>query len=178
MCVILPVMERIAAALFAILYYDPSSAQSVAVEIKFLNTENGYVLTPERASIRCGTAPRQMLTITPNGRASASLTAKSCEINIEQFNPNPRVNRIVTTVTAILDTAQSTDFVFWLQSFHPSPELAPALVRTILSPDKATLIGFVVDDETSVPVRNASVAIPGAPDRTTTNDRGFFSLES
>lgn len=171
-------MARIAATLFAILYCRFCSAQPVAVEIKFLNTETGYALPPDRASIRCGTSPRQMLTITSTGRASTSLTAKSCEINIEQFNPDPRVGKNVTTVTAILDTAQTTNFVFWLLSFNPAQELAPTLVRNLLSPGKATLIGFVVDDETSIPIPSVSVAVRGASGRTTTNDRGFFSLQS
>ncbi len=71
---------------------------------------------------------------------------------------------------------QLKEVTFFLDPVETAPELKHDVLKPLSKPDSAVLVGFVVDDETGLPIQDATVRTEDRKISATTNDRGFFVI--
>jgi hypothetical protein len=90
--------------------------------------------------------------------------------NPNRFLRDPQRANVIPS-QRLLNCAFSVD----RQVTSPAPELMPEAIGRLSKSERATFIGFVVDDETSAPLADVVIASDNSA-IVRTNSRGFFNL--
>jgi hypothetical protein len=150
-----------------------ANSGAVNARISFLNSQTGYSILPDMATVLCGAA-RQRLNIAADGTAMAKVWGKTCILNVEQYIP--KLGKRITVLTTELELAKTLEHVVWLAPIASAPELESSFIKGLIKPDTATIIGFVVDDQTNRPLPGVTVSSPDTRQTPVTNERGFYTI--
>ncbi|MHC1769972.1 MAG: SpoIID/LytB domain-containing protein [Verrucomicrobiia bacterium] len=156
-----------------------SSSGQGTVELRFLDSETGYDLRPDRVVVTDGSGS----VCETAGRSVLELKAGNYALNADV--PGYRTSPIALSASALPDGPKLVRI--WVDPVLPPPELAPERIRSLHGQDSMLLNGFVVDDASGNPLADVQVVCKPATTElapndgvveTRTNERGYFELQA
>lgn len=156
-----------------------SGLEQGILEVRFLDSETGYDLRPDRVVVTDGSGSVSECA----GRGVVELTSGSYTLDADV--PGFRTSPVGLSVPALPDGPKRVRI--WFDPLQPPPELALDRIRSLHGQDTMLLNGFVVDDASGNPLADVRVVCrlattelaPGnGVAETRTNERGYFELQA
>ena len=147
---------------------DQSAKQ--LVQVQFVDSETGYAIQPDfRTSKDAQERPIPGDAIGRSGRGVFSFERGARWINASSPSHRPLAG------TLVVDESVSSIRIL-LDPIVPPPELNPESITAFHRADATIIVGFVVDDDSGVPMQNVAVISQPSGVKTKSNSRGFFQL--
>ncbi len=147
-------------------------------QINLIDSMTGYNICPDTMEIRDTTRARiiyqkggeQGKKESTKGSISVTLPYGSYDYIFEA----PGYHSMTTNLT--VDNNSPHIINIYLDPLETPPELNPEFIMSLHRPDATVIIGFVVDDNTGMPIADVQVGEHGNNAGPKTNNRGFFIL--
>ena len=154
-----------------------ATAENATARIRFLDSETGYDLRPERVAL----AVDNNSPVETTGRSTVELPRGRYALDAALSGYR------AFTDSLVVDMSGLQQIHLWLDPLEPAPELHPQRIRALRRANATVINGFVVDDESGKPLSTVRVSCRSASTERTettleveawTDARGFFQLSA
>ena len=173
----LMINEKIITGLLSLSYHFFSfSIQSMLfagnIELKFFSSETGYLVTPDHLIVSDAFNSKNTITIPHNSNNSytAQLRAGSYLITVFKSGYN-------SSQTGFTIDENDVKYDIFLDPVSSNQMLNPQRIKNLLKPDKALLLGYVVDDITGEPLVDVALTDGSSKTLAKTDGTGYFQVE-
>lgn len=141
------------------------------IELKFFSSQTGYILTPDQVLIIDAANPNKPISLKSNSEDvfSASLSAGSYSVTAFKSG-------YLSSQTSFSIGENEIKYSIFLDPLISDPMLDPARIKSLLKPDAALLLGYVVDDMTGLPLNNVELKDWNSKIIAKTNSDGYFQV--
>jgi hypothetical protein len=141
------------------------------IEVKYFSSETGYVLTPDNLFV----------TDTFNSKNSISLRTNSnhtysAELTSGTYLVTAIKSGYVSSQTEFTITNNEVRYSIFLDPISSNQMLNQNRIKSQLKPDKALLLGYVVDDITGEPLNGVALKDASSKTYTVTDANGYFEV--
>ena len=162
------------AALIILIYLTiaiPSNLYAGLIELKFFSSETGYSVTPDHLQI-CD-AYNQNNTISLN---TSSTNSYSANLNSGSYTITAIKSGYVSSQTGFTIDENEIKYDIFLDPLTSNQMLNTQRIKSLLKPDAALLLGYVVDDVSGEPLSNVSLKIGESKFLAVTDANGYFEV--
>ncbi len=148
----------------------PSNLFAGRIELKFFSSETGYCITPDYLLICDVYNPKNIISQNTNTNNSYSANLNAGSYTITAFKQGYSSSQ---TGFSIDDNEIKYDI--FLDPVTSNQKLNTQRIKSLMKPDAALLLGYVVDDITGGPLSNVLLHNSSSP-LTQTNAEGYFQV--
>ncbi|KXK47714.1 MAG: hypothetical protein UZ05_CHB002002192, partial [Chlorobi bacterium OLB5] len=142
---------------------------SSRIVLNFFSSETGYRLQPENIQLQNTHNSTQSVNFTLNHENSYSASIPEGSYQLIAFKQG---YSFVQTNLNI--NSGEAEYDIYMDPFTRNEKLNPSRITSLLKPDKAYLLGYIVDDFTGLPVINAELKDAAGNTIGRSNSEGFF----
>ncbi|MCI0717225.1 MAG: T9SS type A sorting domain-containing protein [Chlorobi bacterium] len=141
------------------------------IEVKFFSSETGYVFTPDHLFITDAFNTKNYISFHEN--SNHSYTA---ELNSGSYFITAVKSGYISSQTEFTISDNEIRYDIFLDPLVSSAMLNPQRIKSLLRPDKALLLGCVVDDITGIPLRGVELKDASMKTLAVTDANGYFDV--
>jgi hypothetical protein len=168
-------MKKILQASIVIILYLSFTSQSILfagrIEIKFFSSETGYSLTPDNLLITDAFNTQNSISLNTNSNYSYS-----GELNSGTYLISAVKSGYTSSQTELTIGSNEIRYDIFLDPLASNQLLNTQRIKSLLKPDKALLLGYVVDDITGEPLVNAALKDASSKTIAVTDVNGYFEV--
>jgi len=154
---------------FFIFCIIPLNLYSGTIEINFFSSETGYRIEPDAVNLSVGYNNSASISL-----SKTNLNSYTASIVEGYYNLTAYKNGYGFIQCAINVNSGNSVYSLFMDPIIKTPELNPARISSMLKPDKALLLGFIVDDLTGNPAANVSITDENNNTIAISNALGYF----
>jgi hypothetical protein len=140
-------------------------------EVKFFSSETGYALTPDHLIISDAFNSKNSISLTANSNHSYSAELSSGSYFIIAVKSG-----YISSQTEFAIGNNEIRYDIFLDPVTSNQKLNPQRIKSLLKPDKALLLGYVVDDITGMPVGGVELKDASSKTLALTGTYGYFEV--
>jgi len=167
-------MEKIRQSVLIFTVFVLFACQSVfagRIELRFFSSETGYLLTPDNPVLTNTSGKQDVIPIPKN-----SAGVYSQELAAGTYMISASCTGYLSTQTEFTIAENELRYNIFLDPLVGNPLLAPGRIKSMLRPDKALLLGYVVDDVTGAPLTGVSLKDAASGTIAVTDANGYFEV--
>lgn len=142
---------------------------SSRIVLNFFSSETGYRLQPENIQLLNTHNPTQSVNFTLNHENSYSASIPEGSYQLIAFKQGYSFIQTILNINS-----GEAEYDIYLDPFTRNEKLNPSRITSLLKPDKAYLLGYIVDDFTGLPVINAELKDAAGNSFGRSNSAGYF----